>query len=560
MPKAWRRTPAQPVAVALDIVTAPILGVLLLWASTAIGWRQIVDGIVGSDPEFKPYSIVILVFALAYISISLDLTGVFTASAVWAAQRSGSSGARLFLALYLLSSIVTVVASNDVVVLTLTPILCYFAKALQVDPVPMLIAVFHAANTWSSVLIIGNPTNLIVGQKYGLGFIDYTAWMIVPGLLSSLTSLAILFVLFRRRIPAAIKPISSDVRAMDAIQDKPGAIIGSIVMVLCLATLAVTSLWKVPVWMATLPFSLVMLVRDIVSGHYAAQRSAQPAPRSRGVGETGGLQRSHPDALADTDASGVIAMVPLDSMEGGIDGSLAALAYSRANPWHNHTSEDVDIGEDVEGGTGQTGAAADKRSSSEFLAAAAAGSGGEFKLPTAPWMRAAYGASPRAYQALARMPWKIGPFVVCMFIMVEGLKHVGWVDRIAAGLAQAVSGSLPNTIFLVGFLSAYGCCLLNNQPLSIFFANILTHPSFSGAVSATTLRGGMFALILGSNFGGNLMLHAALAGLMWDGLLRFHGIRIGFWQFSTYGLVVPAVLVVGCLALWAELVLENSGG
>jgi Na+/H+ antiporter NhaD/arsenite permease-like protein len=45
------------------------------------------------------------------------------------------------------------------------------------------------------------------------------------------------------------------------------------------------------------------------------------------------------------------------------------------------------------------------------------------------------------------------------------------------------------------------------------------HPAFTCAVSDETMRASMFSLIMGSNFGANLALNGALAGLMWQQIL-----------------------------------------
>ena len=60
-----------------------------------------------------------------------------------------------FLAYYAMASVLTVLTSNDVVILTLTPIVIHFAKASHTDPAPLLFATFYAANTWGMTLLIG---------------------------------------------------------------------------------------------------------------------------------------------------------------------------------------------------------------------------------------------------------------------------------------------------------------------------------------------------------------------------------------------------------------------
>ena len=54
-------------------------------------------------------------------------------------------------------------------------------------------------------LYIGNPTNIIVAQAYGLSFLKYSKWMVLPTIVAGFTCLGLLCLLFRKQIPAHIK-------------------------------------------------------------------------------------------------------------------------------------------------------------------------------------------------------------------------------------------------------------------------------------------------------------------------------------------------------------------
>lgn len=79
---------------------------------------------------------------------------------------------------------------------------------------------------------------------------------------------------------------------------------------------------------------------------------------------------------------------------------------------------------------------------------------------------------------LERLPWKILPFVVSMFVLVEGLHHTGWVGVFASGMSSVINGSVGVGIFFVGLTSVAVCSLINNQPMTILFTHILQHPKF----------------------------------------------------------------------------------
>ena len=148
--------------ICLDMLWGSVICIVFLICTTTIGLAELKIGIIG-DEHIQPYAIIIIFFTLAYASISLDFTGLFKAMSMWAADKSKSSNVILFSVFYGISSLLTLFTSNDIVILTLTPIILYYTQRCQIDPVPFLMGQFVAANTWSITLLVGNPTNIIVG-------------------------------------------------------------------------------------------------------------------------------------------------------------------------------------------------------------------------------------------------------------------------------------------------------------------------------------------------------------------------------------------------------------
>ncbi len=159
--------------------TAPLLGVLILILTLQVAPSVLIVGILG-DNSIKPLMIIMLFFSLAYICISIDMTGFFRYLALLAAKKSGSSKKKLFFYFFLLSAFLTIPTSNDIVILTLTPIIVYFCKETKTNPIPFLFGEFFAANLCSMCFYIGDPTNIIVGQAYQLTFLGFFVWMLLP--------------------------------------------------------------------------------------------------------------------------------------------------------------------------------------------------------------------------------------------------------------------------------------------------------------------------------------------------------------------------------------------
>jgi len=160
---------------------------------------------------------------------------------------------------------------------------------------------------------------------------------------------------------------------------------------------------------------------------------------------------------------------------------------------------------------------------------------------------------PRIPAISSRMPWKIVPFVLGLFIMVESLSVYGWTDKFASSIS-AVSTNVFLAVFIMGVLSSFTSNIMNNQPMTILFTRTLQNNLFIAPAAAT--KGSMFALILGSNFGANLTMIGALAGIMWGKILMDKGCPISFKEFSKYGfLIMPFVIAAACLVLVIELML-----
>jgi Na+/H+ antiporter NhaD/arsenite permease-like protein len=103
------------------------------------------NGLVGSL-GIQPYSILILFYSLAYICVSLDMTGIFQFLAFWVSKRAGSRGRLAFTLFFVLTSLMSGLTSNDVVILTGTAFLAYFTRVSGILPTAFMMSEFTSAN------------------------------------------------------------------------------------------------------------------------------------------------------------------------------------------------------------------------------------------------------------------------------------------------------------------------------------------------------------------------------------------------------------------------------
>lgn len=119
----------------IDYGSAPPLAVLLLALLGYLNWdiaAQSLSGING----VVPWQVILIFFAGAYICISIDSTGVLEYASFKIIGLSGGDAKKLYFGLVGLTAVLTIFTSNDIVILTMTPILCYMAKHSRINPLP----------------------------------------------------------------------------------------------------------------------------------------------------------------------------------------------------------------------------------------------------------------------------------------------------------------------------------------------------------------------------------------------------------------------------------------
>ncbi len=222
---------------------APLAGALILIGGGALSLREALDGLL-ADSAVNPVKILLLFLSMTLMSIFLDEAGFFRYLASKVLHRAGTSQGKLFFLLYLAVSVLTVFTSNDIVVLTFTPFICYFSKHAKIDPLPYLIAEFVAANTWSMGLIIGNPTNIYLAAGNGIDFAAYLAVMLLPTVLAGAVSLLVLWLLFFKKLS---QPMCADDEQL-RLSDKPTVLLGLVSLGGCILLLVISSYISVPMW------------------------------------------------------------------------------------------------------------------------------------------------------------------------------------------------------------------------------------------------------------------------------------------------------------------------
>lgn len=224
-----------------------LLGAIVLLAASLapIGevWNQLT-----SDAAINPIKILVLFFSMTIISVILDELGLFRYLASVASKHAQGNQHLLFIALYALTSVLTVFTSNDVVILTLTPFICFFSRRSKINPIPYLVAEFVAANTWSLMFVIGNPTNIYLATSSQITFADYFKVMAVPTLVAGAVELLLLLLIFHKQLKMPLE--SNDL--IYHVEDRVPVIVGVSVLGICLVFLVISSYLAIEMWLVAL--------------------------------------------------------------------------------------------------------------------------------------------------------------------------------------------------------------------------------------------------------------------------------------------------------------------
>lgn len=237
----------------------PLLAAIILLATSLAPIKEVFNALT-SDSSINPIKILILFFSMTVISIYLDELGLFHYLASVAAKKAGSNQYILFFILYALVSILTIFTSNDVVILTFTPFICFFSKRTKINPLPYLIAEFAAANTWSMMFIIGNPTNIYLGTSAGINFIDYFKVMWLPTLAAGLVQLGIIFAIFFKKLKEPISVQEDEFH----IESKIDLVFGLIVLFSVLVLLVISNYIHIEMYLVSLIGAVALLLISLI--------------------------------------------------------------------------------------------------------------------------------------------------------------------------------------------------------------------------------------------------------------------------------------------------------
>ena len=138
-------------------------------------------------------------------------------------------------------------------------------------------------------------------------------------------------------------------------------------------------------------------------------------------------------------------------------------------------------------------------------------------------------------------PWQVVWFSLGLYVVVYGLKNAGLTDYLTQILEALNQQGDMAAVVGTGFISAILSAVMNNMP-SIMIMDIALHDIGNQAM--------IYANIIGCNLGPKMTPFGSLATLLWLHTLNQKGVKIGFGEYSKFGLIVtPPVLLAVLLVV-----------
>jgi len=140
---------------------------------------------------------------------------------------------------------------------------------------------------------------------------------------------------------------------------------------------------------------------------------------------------------------------------------------------------------------------------------------------------------------LSEVEWPTLVFFAALFVMVGGLVRSG----VIASVGEWATSAMGENLFLGHTILLFGSGVLSGIVDNIPYVATMS-PLVDQVVSATGDPSLWWSLALGADLGGNATAVGASANVVILGIAARNGMRISFWQFTRYGLVVTAVTLV----------------
>ncbi|THW16962.1 hypothetical protein D6D24_04160 [Aureobasidium pullulans] len=176
---------------------------------------------------------------------------------------------------------------------------------------------------------------------------------------------------------------------------------------------------------------------------------------------------------------------------------------------------------------------------------------------------------PTVMAVLSHLPFKLVPFALSMFVLIQGLVTKGWIPVFAYGWDHWVTKT--GTVGAIGGMGFLGVVLCNfagtNIGTTILLSRVIQawqqiHINNGIPITDRTFWATVYAMALGVNYGAfSTAFSASLAGLLWRDILARKHIHVRRLDFARENIpIIATSMAVGCAVLIGEVYImrDNS--
>ncbi len=126
-----------------------------------------------SEETGVDWNVIFLLLGMMIIVGVLRRTGVFEYVAIWSAKRAKGKPFAIMVMLIVITAVASALLDNVTTVLLIAPVSLLVCEQIDAPPIPFLLAEAMASNIGGTATLIGDPPNIIISSRSGLGFNDF---------------------------------------------------------------------------------------------------------------------------------------------------------------------------------------------------------------------------------------------------------------------------------------------------------------------------------------------------------------------------------------------------
>lgn len=135
------------------------------------------DDVFYSEHAGIDWGVIFLLLGMMIIVGVIKQTGVFEFLGIWAGKKSRGQPYRLLVLLMVITAVASPFLDNVTTVMLVAPVTIAVCQKLGLPAAPYLIAEALASNIGGAATLIGDPPNIIIGNRAGLSFNDFVVHM-----------------------------------------------------------------------------------------------------------------------------------------------------------------------------------------------------------------------------------------------------------------------------------------------------------------------------------------------------------------------------------------------